>query len=118
MLTSGDAETGASPPRRTTVVAIDTTTPRTRRALLGAGFGAIAATIASALGKPLPVNAEGETIRVGGEYEATSETVIWNRTNRRRVLVVGSDADRAAITGYSSGGIGVAGIGGEPGTGV
>ncbi len=82
-------------------MAIDSAAPRTRRALLAAALGAGAATVASALGRPVPASAaDGQTVVVGGEYTASSVTKIDT----------GATAAQAALWGVS-GGIGVRGTG-------
>ncbi len=82
-------------------MAIDSVSPRSRRAVLGAALGAGAATIASALGRPLPARAvDGQAVLVGGEYTATSITK----------LDTGSSTTMGALWGVS-GGIGVRGTG-------
>lgn len=58
-------------------MAIETTTPRSRRALLAAGLGAIGATVASALGRPAGVRAaDGEPVLLGTANTASAPTTI------------------------------------------
>jgi hypothetical protein len=78
-------------------VAINTTIPRTRRALLGAGLGAVAATVVGAVGRPLQVAAAGDDdspVVVGGSYpDARTLTYLAISANDSDVLVVGSNPD-------------------------
>ena len=93
-----------------------TSATQTRRALLGAGMGAVAATVATAVGRPVGVRAEGQTVVVGGEYtDATSQTLIQNQTNTNSVIVAQAASGGTALVGIG-GTTGVAGSG--AGTGV
>jgi hypothetical protein len=83
---------------------------RTRRAMLGAGLGALAATVASALARPAAVRAEGETIHVGDKIPtAASATVLKNSTTNRDVFRAETTKSGRALAGTSASGIGVAG---------
>src|SRR5437868_15031863 len=54
----------------------------TRRTLLGAGIGALVATIASALGRPQGTRgANGNPLTAGTEVSATLPTTVSNHTN-------------------------------------
>ena len=97
---------------------VDASAVRSRRAVLGAGLGALAATVASAIGRPAPARAEGEPVVVGGAYtDATSRTRLRNQTNDADVFVAESAGGGTAIVaigtnstgmaGTSTGGIGV-----------
>jgi hypothetical protein len=103
-------------------MALETLTPTTRRNVLAAAFGALAAFAAQAIGRPLPARAEGEAIVVGGEYtDATSVTKIANTTTSDDVLwgessfsgtgVFGGSGSGAGVFGFSQSGDGVRGIG-------
>jgi hypothetical protein len=82
-------------------MAIDTTSLRSRRALLTGGLGALAATVAGALGRPLPALAEGENVKVGGHYPtATRATIVENRTNAKNVLVARSLSRGIGVLGH------------------
>ena len=95
-----------------------TSAVQTRRALLGAGLGALATTIWSALGRPGPVRAEGQQVLVGGEYtDATSQTLIQNQTNAESVIVAQAGPGGTALVGIGSNSTGVAGSS-SSGTGV
>jgi hypothetical protein len=92
-------------------MALVTTAPSSRRALLGAAIGGVAAFVAQGLARPLPVRAaDGETVLVGGEYTSTSVTKISNTTTGDNVLE-GESSSGTGVTGVSSAGIGVYGIG-------
>jgi len=81
-----------------------------RRALLGAGVGALAATLAAAIGRPAPVRAEGETMVVGGEYTtATSRVLLRNEVNDNGVFVAESTGAGVGVSGLSNSWIGVSG---------
>jgi hypothetical protein len=91
-------------------MAIDTARPQTRRALLAATVGSLAAVVAQALGRPIPARAEGETVKVGGEYwNATSRTYIRNQTNHDQVFVAHSTRQGVGVTGMSANANGVVG---------
>ncbi len=79
-------------------MALDTTTPRSRRTLLAATLGAVAATIAGAIGRPEAARAgtDGDVV-LGAENVAGSSTVIR------------ADIDGAALVGSNSeiGGVGI-----------
>jgi hypothetical protein len=109
---------------------LDTTTPRSRRALLGAALGAAVASVASAVGRPLPAAAaDGEAMLVGHTYDSTMRTQIdstdyafLGRSNGQSVAGVhgvhfgddwgyGVHGINESETGY-----GVYGTGGEIGT--
>jgi hypothetical protein len=60
-------------------MAVDATTPRTRRALLAAALGATAGATAAALGHPLPARAaNGQPVLIGMSNTATDVTTITN----------------------------------------
>jgi hypothetical protein len=99
-------------------MAIDTVSPRSRRALLAAALGAGAATVASALGRPLPAKAaDGNTVVVGGEYTSSSVTRIHNTTtngdagfwgaSEAGIGVLGSSTSSTGVHGESNTGTGV-----------
>lgn len=105
-------------------MSLDTTVPRSRRALLGAAIGAAVATVASALGRPAPVRAgtDGDVV-LGAANEATTTTTIVNSTTPLQVLNVQSSQGSAlmasssstqsmAVYGYGGSGVGVFGASG------
>jgi len=99
-------------------MAIDVTSPRSRRALLGAVLGAGAATLAQPFGRPLPARAaEGDFVRVGFSYGASSTTQLTNSTTVATVLSAQSSMGGAGLIGESSSGNGVYGSSGS-GNGV
>jgi len=88
---------------------IDTSSPRTRRAILAGGLGGLAAFAANALGRPAATMAsDGQTMVVGGEYSSTSVTSVTNATGNG--FYGGSLGTGFAITGQGSQGIGVHGF--------
>ena len=97
-------------------MAIETAVPRSRRALLAASLGGLAALAAQALGRPALVRAENEYVRVGGEYStATSVTKIENTANNSTVLWGASGGSGAGVYGTSDSGVGVVGYSGSAG---
>jgi hypothetical protein len=89
-------------------MAVDTTTIRSRRALLVGALGGLAALAAQALGRPLPVHAQDEFIQVGHEYpNATSRTYIRNGTNNATVFNAASTSSGVGVWGgsFSSDGV-------------
>jgi hypothetical protein len=62
-------------------MAIDTSVPRSRRAVLAASVGGAAALLAQALGRPLAADAaNGDPVTVGGSFSGTAPTAITNST--------------------------------------
>ena len=99
-------------------MALDPTTPRSRRALLTAAVAATAVTVVEAVVRPLPVSAagdDGSVIHVGDLYaDAQNQTTIANKANDGIVLYVASNPDTGhgggtAIRGHSHHGAGVFG---------
>ena len=98
-------------------MAIDTTGPRTRRALLGAGLGAVAASVVASLGHPEQAAAASSVV-LGATNDATTPTVIRDNANDSAAVaisgrvthVTGSTAS-AGVKGQDDGtnGTGVAG---------
>ena len=80
-------------------MAIDTSSPRTRRALLGAGVGALAVTAVSALGRPQGAQAANTYVELGVANPSTTNT---------RVMC----SDYPALTGDSGKGFGIHGVSG------
>jgi hypothetical protein len=120
-------------------MSIETSTQRSRRAILAAAFGAGVAAIASAVARPEPARAtNGDAVLVGGTFNGTSVTTIQNLTNAATALAgssgssgigVGGNSDSGpgvqgnsgtgfGVSGVSSTGVGVAGDGSTSGTGV
>jgi hypothetical protein len=95
-------------------MALDTTTPRTRRALLAGVGGAVAALAAQAIGRPIPVAAA--TVQLGQLNTETAPTTFRNtKASASAVALRG----RTSYTGPASGSVGVDGISsGVNGTGV
>ncbi len=91
-------------------MAVQTPTPQSRRAILAAALGAGAATIASALGRPLPAAAaNGDAVTVGGSFVGTGLTQIQNVTNANTVFFASSTAGGVGIHGDSNSYAGVYG---------
>jgi hypothetical protein len=99
-----------------TAVAPDAT--RTRRSLLAGAAAASVAAIASAAGAQPVRAANGETVTVGGTYDATAATTIQAGasgapaivgTSNANVGVAGSSGSQAGVYGSSSSGAGVIG---------
>ena len=100
-------------------MAIDTTSPRSRRALLGAGLGALAASAASALGGSAIADATSPPVLLGSINDAATSTIVRdNAADSAAVAFVGrvthatGSAASAGIKGQDDGtnGTGVAGI--------
>jgi hypothetical protein len=108
-------------------VALDPSTPRSRRAILAAAAGAAAATVVGAVARPSTVRAagdDGSTVHVGDLYaDVRSQTTLGNQANDNIVLWVASNPDSGggggtAVVGYSDHGIGVQGQNNTSGPGV
>jgi len=100
-------------------VITESPSPRSRRALLTAALGAGVATIAAALGRPLPAKAaDGDPVVVGGTYTASSVTrfdtgatgaiALWGYSTSQ-AGVYGQSTSGNGVIGESSSGTGVAG---------
>ena len=89
-------------------MAIDPIVPRTRRALLAAGLGGVAAVVASALGRPAPTRAaNGDPVLAGQANTATAATSISNTGGGTGLLAVsGPDvvapAAKIGLYGYAN----------------
>ena len=94
-------------------MALDTKTPRSRRAILAASIGGLAAVTAQALGRPLVANAaDGQTVVVGGEYASTSPTYIANSSaGDDGIAIWGASPSSVGVYGSSSATDGVVGEG-------
>lgn len=89
-------------------MAVDTTSPRSRRAILMGALGGLGLSVASALGRTNPVRAtDGDAVLVGHTYSATTTTEI-DATGG--VIAFTARADSSfGIYGHSSSNTGVAG---------
>jgi hypothetical protein len=98
-------------------MAIDTTAPRTRRALLAGGLAGLATFVASALGRPAPAYAgtDGDVV-LGATNNATTTTTIRTTTDSGPAMWVdsvdghgiwGSSKSRYGVGGYSESDYGV-----------
>ena len=97
---------------------VELTTPRSRRAILGAGLGAVAATVATALARPLAVRAtDGDFVQVGNTYTASTVTG-FDTTAVPGVTALSGNSDSGhGVSGGTTSGTGVFGLSGS-GTGV
>lgn len=96
---------------------LDTTAPRTRRALLGAAIGAAVATVAGALGRPAPVRAgtDGDVV-LGTMNESIYMTQIRNSSGNHAFEALSTYG--TAARGSTVSGEGVFGAASGTGTGV
>jgi hypothetical protein len=95
-------------------MAIDTTTPRSRRALLAGTLGGLAAAVAGTLGQPTVVRAhDPDDVRLGAANSSPNATSFTNTFNS-------TWGTGDAIEGYADGpfGTGVVGVNASSGTGV
>lgn len=89
-------------------MAIDSTTPRSRRAMLAAGLGALGATVATAIGRPTVTRAaNGDNLVVGQGNTATLATSLQNSANGTGLIVVSgtdavSPAAKIGVYGYAN----------------
>jgi hypothetical protein len=92
-------------------MAIDSTERRTRRAIIGAGLGAVLATAASAIGRATPVRAtDGDAVTVGDStLTATHTTKITNSSNGNAVFS-GESTSGVGLRGKSGSSNGVLGL--------
>ena len=99
-------------------MAVDTTTPRSRRALLAAAGGGLAALAAQTLGRPAAIRAaDGDPVLLGQLNSETIETEIENTDPSGTALIGHSGTDGTGLQGLTSAGVGVSG-GAGTGTGV
>jgi hypothetical protein len=88
-------------------MAIDQTSPRSRRALLLAATGGALAAAAASVARLNPVRAaDGDAVTVGGSFDGTQTTQISNTSNDSTTFVAESDSG-TALEGTSSNGTGV-----------
>jgi hypothetical protein len=98
-------------------MAIDTTVPRSRRALLGAWLGAIAASVAATLGRAQPASAhDPDDVRLGAANSTIGATTITNTAMNGSALAGFASDAGSGIYGNSASGYGV--YGSSSGTGV
>jgi hypothetical protein len=90
---------------------IDSTQRRTRRAIIGAGLGAVLATAATAIGRATPVRAtDGDAVTVGDStLTATHTTKITNPSNAN-VVFSGESTSGVGLRGKSGSSNGVLGV--------
>jgi hypothetical protein len=109
-------------------MAIDTSVPRTRRALLAGGLGGLVAVVASALGRPLPTSAADDSPVILGHDNTETQTTVIVTSGTANAFVAQNAAEPsgalcAGDTGVSgdsgrAGGLGVWGRSTGNGTGV
>lgn len=92
-------------------MAIDTTTPRSRRSLLLAAFGGVAAAAAGLVSRAAPVEAaSGDFVHVGATHlGATPTTILYNDVDGLEVFLAKSDRNGTGVRGTSPNGFGVHG---------
>jgi hypothetical protein len=89
-------------------MAIDTTTPRSRRALLAGMLGGIAASVAGGLGRAQPVTAhDPDDVRLGADNSTTSATRISNGAANGTAFAGHANGTGWGVSGDSPLGIGV-----------
>jgi hypothetical protein len=94
-------------------MAIDTTAPRSRRALLVGAAGGLAALAAQALGRPLPARAaNGDPVLLGKSNLGTDVTYIVNTSSGDIETLVVLKENGTAMRGSTTSGIGVEGSSG------
>ena len=86
-------------------MALDTTTLRSRRALLAGAFGGLVAIAAQAVGRPISADAaNGDVVRLGEEHQATAPTRFFNTAQGVALTAdTGSGPAFAAETGSGDG---------------
>ena len=108
-------------------MSLDTTVPRSRRALLAAAAGAAAATVVAAVERPLPVvAATGDIVHQGDTLYGTTPTsfitlsgyALEAITNGTDTAFLGQSLSGTGVLGVTSTGYGVDGAAGESGVGV
>jgi hypothetical protein len=82
---------------------------QSRRMLLGAGIGAFAAAVGSALGRPATVRATHGDVHLGGANTASNVTSISNNANTNGAISGTTSTDGIGVEGRSNGGRGVFG---------
>src|SRR5262245_44759357 len=105
---------GTSSPRfssRSCHMALDQAAQRSRRAILAAGFGGLAASVAAAFGRPLRVRAgsDGDLVLAAVNDVAAATDLICS-TAGTTVLFVEASGTGVALVGQSAGGSGVRGV--------
>src|SRR4051794_38182036 len=90
----------------------DTTTPRSRRALLAGSLGALAAVAAQAIARPLPASAGGGAVMLGADNKSSNSTRFIRADDTTMATLAGGDS---GVTGLVSmvGGAGIFGYSGS-----
>lgn len=107
---SASPASGSATGQEGSTVAVDATVLRSRRALLGAAFGALAASAAQALGHPAGVRAgsDGDVV-LGGENTSASTTKLWNLADNWFPVLWAQNTKGSGLQGSTSLGDGVVG---------
>jgi hypothetical protein len=78
-------------------MAIDTSVPRTRRALLAGGLGGLVAVAASALGRPLPTRAANDSPVILGQDNTETQTTAIVISSTEDALVARNAAETVGV---------------------
>lgn len=84
-------------------MSLDTTVPHSRRALLAAALGAVAASVAGALDQPAPVRAGSDGDVVLGATNTSGSTTIIQNTTTTAAALKGKGTSGDGLDGESSG---------------
>jgi hypothetical protein len=99
------------------VMAIDSSSLRSRRAVLLGAIGGVAASVVAAVGRASHVDAaNGDIVKVGHTYSATTRTAI--KVDTTQTAFFGSSPSGYGIHGYSANDVGVYGSNESLGIGV
>jgi hypothetical protein len=92
-------------------MSLDTTVPRSRRALLGAAIGAAAATVVSAIERPARVRAgsDGDVVLAEVNHATAETAILKSGSDVGAALWCANDGAGAGVTGDSVSGVGVSG---------
>lgn len=90
-------------------MAIDSTIPRTRRAILTGALGAAAAVAIDAVKRPAPAEAATAFVVLGGPNTATDETSITNTSGGLTAFSAHASGSIQGVAGSSASGTGVSG---------
>jgi len=86
-------------------MSVETSAPRSRRAVLAAALGGLGAVVASRLGSPPAVSAvDGDAVTVGGTFFGATATALTNAAvgSRTATAFVGAAPDGTGLRGWSS----------------
>jgi hypothetical protein len=95
-------------------MALDTASYRSRRAILAASLGGLAAVAANAIGRPAPVSAnDPNDVVLGQPNTATMTTEITNPDGNEDVFHASSGGSGIAVAGFSTSGLAIQGVSGS-----